>query len=147
MKSFLYAILLFSAIIVIYGFSATASDALTTPTSGEGDLNAVIHTALLKDPRAQTLTPQEINAMAVALTAQAQAQGVTAQQIAYRPGGSGYYLGPLGQNVPSALNDSSLWFIAAALWLLSGILIGIIVLMKKNPHIRASHGMDVPPAI
>ena len=50
-----------------------------------GDLSATVRAAILKDPRAQSMSSTQIDAMVSALTIQAQAKGLTAQTLAYTP--------------------------------------------------------------
>jgi len=49
------------------------------------DLNMTIRSAILADPRASSMTPAQIDALVTALAKQAQTQGVTAHDIAWRP--------------------------------------------------------------
>lgn len=50
-----------------------------------GDMSATIKNALLTDPRAQSLSPEELDAISFTLTRQAQAQGMTQHDLLWRP--------------------------------------------------------------
>jgi hypothetical protein len=54
-------------------------------TSLRGDMNATVKSAILSDPRSQSLSSEEINVIALALTQQAQAQGMTQHDLLWRP--------------------------------------------------------------
>ncbi len=73
---FLILAILFSACIVPFVARAQSSDA---------DLNATIRAAITSDPRSQGMTEAQLEALVVALTKQASEQGVTAQDIQWRP--------------------------------------------------------------
>jgi len=53
--------------------------------STQSDMNATIKNALLTDPRAQALTPAQINAISLSLAKQAQVQGMTPHDLLWRP--------------------------------------------------------------
>lgn len=155
-KYLLYTLAAFVLIIAVYASSPMVSQALSTPTSGSADLSETIRAALLKDPRAASMPPAQLNAMVSLLAEQAQSQGMTAQDIAYRPNMSGYYLGPVAPPASGCTDISSplcplgqaLGFdtpnksVAVGLWATSGLLMATIWFMRRNPHIRAAHGMD-----
>jgi hypothetical protein len=69
---------------VLFLFSATIvpliASAQTTP-----DLSATIRAELLSDPRTSSLSAAQLDAMVSLLTQQAQAQGITAEDITWRP--------------------------------------------------------------
>lgn len=50
-----------------------------------GDLNSTVKSAILSDPRSQSLSSEEVNAIAYALTQQAEAQGMTQHDLLWRP--------------------------------------------------------------
>ncbi|MBI2030251.1 hypothetical protein HYT05_01370 [Candidatus Kaiserbacteria bacterium] len=54
-------------------------------TSLRGDMNIAIKSAILSDPRSQSLSLEEINVISLALTQQAQAQGMTQHDLLWRP--------------------------------------------------------------
>jgi hypothetical protein len=54
-------------------------------TSSDATLRATIENEIMADPRSQSMTSAQISAMVDALTQQAQKQGVTAQDLTYRP--------------------------------------------------------------
>jgi hypothetical protein len=54
-------------------------------TNLQGDMGMAIKSAILSDPRSQSLSSEEINAIAYALTQQAQAQGMTQHDLLWRP--------------------------------------------------------------
>lgn len=51
----------------------------------EDPLSATIRAAILSDPRASGLAPSQIDSLVSALSARAQAQGLTAHEIAWQP--------------------------------------------------------------
>lgn len=54
-------------------------------TSGPNDFSATIKSALLSDPRARSLSPDQLSALVYALMQQATAQGMTRHDILWRP--------------------------------------------------------------
>ena len=54
-------------------------------TNSNSELRATIFSQLLQDPRTQSLTPVQLNAMVDQLTAEAEKQHVSAQQITWHP--------------------------------------------------------------
>lgn len=50
-----------------------------------GDLNSTVKSAILSDPRSQSLSSEEVNAISLALTQQAEAQGMTQHDLLWRP--------------------------------------------------------------
>ena len=127
------------------------------------DLSATIRSAILKDPRAQGLTPTQLEAMVEILTSQAQSQGMTAQDIAYRPGhpdtlgptpssslpsGScidiSSPLCPLGQALGFDTPDKR---VPIGLWITSALLVAVIWHMRKNPHLNGARKPLPPPMI
>ena len=73
-----------TSILVLTLFVCTPGiiQAQNTPSN---DLSATVRAAILKDPRAQSMSSAQIDAMVSALTTQAQAKGLTAQTVAYTP--------------------------------------------------------------
>ncbi len=51
----------------------------------QGDLQATIRAAISQDPRAASMSPEQIDSLVGALTQKAQNQGVTYQDIVWRP--------------------------------------------------------------
>lgn len=74
-----YATLLFSLLFVCIALVPAVSSAQ------QDDLNATVRSAILSDPRSASMTSAEIDAMVEILSGQAQEQGVTAQDITWRP--------------------------------------------------------------
>lgn len=126
-------------------------------TTSASDLSTTVRAALLKDPRAAALPPSELDAMVNALTAKAQAQGMTAQDIAYRPGtivpsvpvSSGTCtdisspLCALGQALGFDSPDKR---VPIGLWITSVLLIVVIWHMRKNPHLTGIHPTQQLPS-
>ena len=56
-----------------------------TLTAQTGELEATIRAAILSDPRTATMSEAEIDAMVAALAQEAATQGVTSQDIQWRP--------------------------------------------------------------
>jgi len=61
--------------------------ALPVLTHAQGDLQATVRAAIASDPRTAGLSEAQIEAMVAALSQQAQAEGVTPQDIEWRPSG------------------------------------------------------------
>ncbi len=132
---------------------------LYAQTSTSTELSTAIRAALLKDPRASSLTSVQLDAMIEALSAQAKSQGVTAQDIAYRPG-TLVPLTPVSYAGSSgACTDISAAFctlgqalgfdnpnkeVPIGLWITSGLLIFIIWHMRRNPHLAHLTGVSTP---
>jgi hypothetical protein len=57
----------------------------TNATSSDAALRATIENEIMADPRSQNMTSAQISAMVDALTQQAQKQGVTVEDLTYRP--------------------------------------------------------------
>lgn len=151
-------------IILIVGIAVTASlmmplfiHAQATPQSA---LDATIRAAIMQDPRSASLSAAQISAMVAALSAQAQTQGLTAQDIAYRPGTPGIVIPGTVANIPVATDPCALSsscaagnFIGsglannaayAAFWVLSLLLIIVVLQMRKDPYL--SGAFDKPEA-
>ncbi|MBI2612255.1 hypothetical protein HYW59_00350 [Candidatus Kaiserbacteria bacterium] len=67
------------ALILLMGFVTLAFAQDST------DLQATIRAAILSDPRSSGMTEEEIDAMVAALASEAEMQGVTSQDIMWRP--------------------------------------------------------------
>ena len=129
--------------------------------SNSAELNATIKAAILKDPRTAGLSAAQIQSMIQALSAKAQSQGVTAQDIAYRPGTPGIVVPAVGQPASSDPCVASAWcaageyvgggvarnIIYVAFWILAIILILVIWRMRKNPHLTSVASRPETPAI
>jgi len=128
-------------------------------TTSSATLSAIIRAAILKDPRAAALPAAQLDAMVSALTSQAQAQGVTAQAIAYRPNAPvPNYTTPFKPGTcadissPLCVLGQSLGFdnpnkeVPIGLWITSGLLIAVIWHMRRNPHLSASVPAQKPPS-
>jgi hypothetical protein len=125
----------------------------------ESDLDATIRAALLSDPRSVSLSEAEIDALVSALTEEAERQGVTSYDIAWRPqpvGGSssaswdtsacgnpsGFLCAvstAFGFTGPDAI-------IAVALGVVSAILLFVIGMMLYRRGHHAYHGKFPGPA-
>jgi hypothetical protein len=108
-------------------------------------LSDTIRAAILRDPRSVNLTQVQLSAMVDLLSNRAQAQGVTAQTIAYQPGA---FVGTsTTTSAPAACSDVSSWLcplgmvlgfdtpnkeVPIGLWLTSGILIITIWQLRKH---------------
>jgi hypothetical protein len=134
-----------------------------TQSTDSAALQATIRAEILKDPRSSSLTSAQIDALVAALSSQAQKQGVTAQAIAYRPGA---FVPPTNSNSafgyePGTCTDISsplcalgqaLGFdnpdkeVPIGLWITSVLLIAVIWLMRRNPHLNASAPVQKPPS-
>jgi hypothetical protein len=133
-------------------------------TTSQSALDATIRAAIMQDPRSASLTSTQIDAMVTALSAKAQTQGLTAQNIAYRPGTAGIVV-PAGvtANTPMVSDPCALSPACAvgnflgsglannatyvALWILSLLLMFIVWHMRKNPHLFGLHDTPNTPAI
>jgi hypothetical protein len=127
-------------------------------------IHAQTTSAIMQDPRSASLTSTQIDAMVTALSAKAQTQGLTAQNIAYRPGTAGIVV-PAGvtANTPMVSDPCALSPACAvgnflgsglannatyvALWILSLLLMFIVWHMRKNPHLFGLHDTPNTPAI
>ena len=73
-------ILIVATLLVVFGvrfaFAQTATDT---------QLRATIQAEVSADPRSQTMTQAQISALVDSLTSQAEAQGITASALTYRP--------------------------------------------------------------
>lgn len=78
---FRFAVLVLALGILVV-FSPRISRAQTAPPS---DLRSVIRAQLLSDPRTASLSSDQLDAMVSLLAQQAQKQGITAQDITWRP--------------------------------------------------------------
>ncbi|MBI4080114.1 hypothetical protein HY414_02735 [Candidatus Kaiserbacteria bacterium] len=58
---------------------------MTVTLAQESDLDATIRAAILSDPRSSQMTEAEIDAMVAALSQEAESQGVTPEDITWRP--------------------------------------------------------------
>ena len=132
-------------------------------TTSSSALDATIRAAIMQDPRSASLSAAQINAMVSALSAQAQTKGLTAQNIAYRPGTPGISVPGATTNTPTVSDPCSLSsscavgkFLGsgigrnvtyAAFWILSLLLIAIVWHMRKNPHLMKIQKVHDTPAI
>lgn len=73
-----YLLLLATALLLASPVAAKAQ-------SSQDEIHATIMAALLTDPRTATIPPAQLMALVNALSDQAQAQGITAQEIKWRP--------------------------------------------------------------
>ena len=131
----------------------------TSPTA----LDATIRAAIMQDPRSANLSSVQISAMVAALSAKAQAQGLTAQNIAYRPGTTGIVVPGVTTVTPTATDPCALSSACAAgsffgsglannatyagFWILSLLLIIIVLQMRKDPHLSGAFDKPEAPAI
>jgi len=76
-------ILLVIAVLCVL-FGVRIAFAQTTSTS-DAQLRSTIQAEVSADPRSQTMTQAQISALVDSLTSQAEAQGVTASALTYRP--------------------------------------------------------------
>ena len=74
-----------SLVVLIFLSTVLPMFAYAQANTQSGDLSATVRAAILKDPRAQSMSSAQIDAMVSALTTQAQAKGLTAQTVAYTP--------------------------------------------------------------
>jgi hypothetical protein len=146
------AAIVMAALLLLLPF---ASYAQSSVSSNLTVLQATIRAAILKDPRSASMSQAQIDAMVSALASQAQSQGVTAQDIAYNPGTpvptiTASYppegctdisssLCTLGQALGFDTPDKE---VPIGLWITSGLLIGIIWLMRRNPHLSHLTGVS-----
>jgi preprotein translocase subunit SecF len=144
-----------------------AAAALFTPVlmhaqaTAPSDLSATIRAAILHDPRSASLSPAQIGAMVSALSSKAQTQGITAQDIAYRPGTAGIAVQTTNASNAASPCSLSSWCavgdflgsglarnaVYAAFWILSIILIIVVWHMRKNPHLAGMQDVRDTPAI
>jgi len=131
--------------------------------TSQSALDATIRAAIMQDPRSANLSAAQINSMVVALSAQAQTQGLTAQNIAYRPGTPGIVVPGTISDTPMASDPCSLSsscavgsFLGSGLannatyagfWILSLLLIIIVLQMRKDPHLSGAFDKPEAPAI
>lgn len=71
--------------IVLLGFILVAAFATIAYAQEDSDLRATIRAAILSDPRSASMTQEEIDAMVTALASEAETQGVTSEDITWRP--------------------------------------------------------------
>lgn len=71
--------------IVLLGFMLLAAFATIAYAQEDSDLRATIRAAILSDPRSASMTEEEIDAMVTALASEAETQGVTSEDIMWRP--------------------------------------------------------------
>jgi hypothetical protein len=83
-KTFTASVLLALTVLIVLSLAVPSVHAQTA--AGSADLSATIRAAILKDPRARSLSPDQINTIVNALTSQAKSSGLSAQSIAWRPG-------------------------------------------------------------
>ncbi len=125
----------------------------------ESDLRATIRAALLTDPRSASLSSAEVEEMVSALTGEAERQGVTSSDIAWRPqspeeSGSGAWDSSACGNPSGFLCALSTAFgftgpdatIAVALGVLAAILLFVIGMMLYRRGHHAYHGQFPGPA-
>lgn len=74
--------LIVTALMMVLGGSPVAAQ---TQTQTQDELHATIMAAVLSDPRTANLPPAQLQALVNALAAKAKTQGVTSQDIAWRP--------------------------------------------------------------
>jgi hypothetical protein len=117
-------------------------------STSENQLRATIYSQIMADPRAQTMSQAQIYSMVNALTLQAQAQGLTASAITYRPevpGSEGPTSGTtfgtcsdISCSLSSAFGlDGSIPVIPIALFVLAGLFILIFGIMREMGHPHA----------
>gem|GEM_PF-5559869 len=133
------------AVLILFAFIPAIIHAQTTPPV---DISTSIRAAILKDPHASTLTAAQIDAMVSALSAQAEARGVTPQDFTYHPGVPDPTAIPVQTdpcaNVSAPLCNLGKVFginsddlsISFGLWLTSGLLAYVIWKVRKNPHLN-----------
>ena len=133
--------------------------------STDTQLQANIRSALIADPRSAGLPPEQLNAMVQALSNQAESQGLSASDIAWKPGaqapgldrsatvatpnclyGADGVLCKLTQTYGLDTGDNT---IPLLLGLLSGILIiiiGTLLEIRHKAHLHAMQMMNTRPA-
>lgn len=67
------------ALVLLFAFASLAA------AQENADLQSTIRAAILSDPRSSQMSEEEIDAMVAALAEEAQAQGVTSEDILWRP--------------------------------------------------------------
>ena len=136
---------LLCALSVAAPFSAAAQ------ASADTELQATIRAMLLSDPRTSSMAAAQIDAMVIALSGQAQKEGITSEDIQWRPEGSavsaaGSQAVPVGScgSMPAILCSLNVAFgfagdallIPILLGLTSGLLILILGVMLERHHMH-----------
>ena len=126
--------------------------------TGSSDLRATIEAALLSDPRSSGMSQAQFEGMVDALTQQAQRQGVTAQDVGWRPQAQPGAAESACGGPPSFLCDLSTAFgfvgadplISVALGITSALLLFVIgmLLHRLGHHVRGSfEGVKTPDTL
>ncbi|HEV3245029.1 MAG TPA: hypothetical protein VG102_01590 [Candidatus Paceibacterota bacterium] len=114
-------------------------------TSSQNQLRATIYAEITADPRSQSLTQAQIYALVNALSNKAQEQGVTSDQLTYRPqvpteGASTFMpCNGLSCSISQAFGlDGSFPIIPIALFALAALFILIYGVMReiRHPHVK-----------
>jgi hypothetical protein len=137
------AVIVFAAAIMLLGVSMAHAQ-----TTDQNQLRATILAQIMADPRSKTMTQAQIYSTVNALTEQAEAQGLTASQITYRPTAPGaptaastFGFGNC-TDVSCALGNAfglngSVPIIPIALFVLAALFILIFSIMRKMGHPHA----------
>lgn len=97
-------IVLMCAIVILCIFIAMIPSLSSAQSSDTASLVTTIRAAIKNDPRSSALPAAQVDSMVQALAAKAQAQGLTAQDIAYLPNGIGVVV-PAGDVAPPQFAD------------------------------------------
>jgi hypothetical protein len=117
-------------------------------STAENQLRATIYSQIMADPRAQAMSQAQIYSLVNALTLQAEAQGLTASAITYRPEVPGSEAPASGatfgacSNISCSLStafglDGSIPIIPIALFVVAGLFILIFGIMREMGHPHA----------
>ncbi len=127
---------------------------VSAQASDEAALSSTIRAAILSDPRSQSMTEAEVDAMVVALTRQAQSVGMTADDIVWRPAETGTVGdGAAGEcGFLCALNhafgfDGSDYTIPIWLGACSLMLIFLIAAIWEYQHLHKRRAASQPPQV
>lgn len=140
------------AIVMSFSIGIYTTQAQTEDTA----LRDTIRAAILSDPRSQSMTPEEIESMTVALARQAESVGMTADDILWRPvteeAGSQQQGAETCDGILCALNhafgfDGSNYTIPIWLGAISLMLIFIIATIFEYRHLHKKKMQgEAPPA-
>lgn len=116
-------------------------------TTSQDQLRATIKAEITADPRSKTMTQAQIDGLVDALTTQAQKQGLTVEQLTYRPGETAIPSSAAFTNctdISCSLGqafglDGSVPIIPIALLVVAGLFILIYGIMREmgHPHAKA----------
>jgi hypothetical protein len=144
----------FLVVVVMALFPLTLIPLALHAQSDSSALRETIRQAISSDPRAAGLSETEISLLTEALLQQAQDQGVTAQDLLYRPGTTFGVSDTRGADMPGLLSTmtEALGFgdgdntIPVVLWGSGMVLLFILGTMIEIRHIKHKRAAQIPPS-